>query len=833
MAGETPLSYVIRVKDDGSAVIERFNQNINNGLNRVPPAANQAGQSIQNVGNQARQAGQNIQNMGNQAQGAAQKMSGFQKMALGAFSIGAITAFSKASVENFNRYEDSVARLRALSLSTTGAVGKGFEGLKAQAVDMSKVMRYSATEVTQAMSAMKTFGLNESQIERGVKGVIDLATNELLSVKDAARVALSVQATLGKGSEDLTHALDTLAVTSVRTATNLTELGEAYKYIGVSPKLAGVSLEEVAATLGALANNGIRASMAGTTMRAMFNRILRPTADVARALRELNLLTEDGTKKYENYLDVIRAISQVEEKAAFAKRIFGERAMTGVTALAEDPEQIPQIIAQLSGSLGHNARMAEELNKGLAGSTERMKQGIENLVNVIVENLSPEIKGLTDAIATASNYWADMFRGDRSWSPEMEAERFRRFGKKTDPETYAFEQEQVRVSWGMDKSAGEASLRQRGSPGSAPAWDPSGKLIDSRARWAQTLQTLNWKPKFDDGVSQVAEWKNYQDQLRQIDAFLDEDEYFDSHGIQGVMRAAGKNWKDVVPKPAKPPKKAKPIEYNRNGPAWMEEALAEGFKYRADQEASMREGQTALEGMKAETWIPESEIELLSERMDAVNGIFQAAANQNELVLFQYGERSRTHLLRLVQYHNEASKKQVGVEKAKRDLMYGIAMEGASALVTLFVNGETERFKWAKKIATAEAVVNTFRAAQQIWADPSLLYAEKVLAVGATVLAGAANVAKINATNIGSGASGLTADSPDFGGGGGLDFAPSFAGGPAADDIVSNSGSRSLMVNINVDGFVGSEATLASKVAEMIKEAAGDDLDFGLSINRS
>ena len=69
---------------------------------------------------------------------------------------------------------------------------------------------------------------------------------------------------------------DVMTATANNSAQTLTDLGEAMKYTAPIAAEYGLTLEETAKTLGALANFGIKGSMAGTTMKNILLRLADP-----------------------------------------------------------------------------------------------------------------------------------------------------------------------------------------------------------------------------------------------------------------------------------------------------------------------------------------------------------------------------------------------------------------------------------------------------------------------------------------------------------------------------------------------------------------------------
>lgn len=837
MAGPTPLEYVIRVKDDGTATIEKFNRTISQGLNQIPPQANNAANSVNNLNNSLTRAANTAANASSSSQRLKQSW-----LALSAQSyvlnntLGFVKRTIEGSITGFNKYEDSVSRLRALTLTSTGEMSKGFEGLKNQALDMSNKFRNSALEINQAMSFMKQFGLTEGQINKGIKGTIDLATNELLTVQQAARVALQVQTSLGKGSEDLSKALDILTVASAESGASLTDLGESWKYVGINPKLQGVSLQETAAALMVFADAGIRGSMAGTTLRAALTRLDNPVAGARKALQELGLMTESGERKFENFIDVLRRLDGVANKSAFINKIFGLRATTGLTGLAEDMKAFDKAVQSLQDSEGRNARVAAEMNKGLAASTDRLVNSMTNLTNAIIERFFPGLKNLADDLATSIQYFTpDNSKaqiGPKSVSGMPSDMLFGPGWANGNEELKQFQREFLAAK------NREMSVVERGD---FEEWSRGVTLPGIRG-----IKDWNWQPTPGTQFTEDVVRKGLSGAESAWNAFdvrsLDPRRYLDilpgeTAAQKAARRVMGSGFSGELPgfvtrgQKELAVKKKDPVPYGDDF-----------FPISASNEKKMVEQHEAFMKMKdelsqydaqlrAEMWFPESELEILTERMQGVNDIFLNAANVNERVFFESRARSQSNILSLVKFHSDAAKRQVDVERSKKALMLGIASEGTAALVDIFVKGEVGRFKAAKHVGRAMALIDTYQAANQVLADKSLPTVAKFGAVAAIVAAGIANVAKIGRTEIGSGGGegeGVGAGISDFGG---FD-SPSFSSSPSSSDVVLSGSGRTIVANINVDGFVGSEATLASKIAEVLQEAVGDDINAGVTVSR-
>jgi len=175
-------------------------------------------------------------------------------------------------------FEQSMARVRAL----TGATGSDFESLQAQALTLGRTTVFSARQAADAMGYFALAGFDTNKILTAMPATLNLAAAGQMDVAQAADIAAKVMAGMGIEAEGLGHAVDVLAKAFTSSNTDLVQLGTAFKYVGPVAKSAGVSMEEITATLMAVSNAGIQAGMAGTTLRGVLARLAGQPAELKK-----------------------------------------------------------------------------------------------------------------------------------------------------------------------------------------------------------------------------------------------------------------------------------------------------------------------------------------------------------------------------------------------------------------------------------------------------------------------------------------------------------------------------------------------------------------------
>lgn len=202
---------------------------------------------------------------------------------------GAVVAFANNSVEVGKQFDAAMANVAAIS----GATGDALNDLREKAIAMGGSTRFSATEAADALGYMAMAGWEPQEMMDGLKGVMDLAAASgegLARVSDIVTDALTA---FGLEAEDSAHFADVLAVASSAANTNVSMMGETFKYVAPLAGTLGYQIEDMAVSIGLMANAGIKASQAGTSLRAGLSKLVKPTDDAISKLKELGLTVQN------------------------------------------------------------------------------------------------------------------------------------------------------------------------------------------------------------------------------------------------------------------------------------------------------------------------------------------------------------------------------------------------------------------------------------------------------------------------------------------------------------------------------------------------------------
>lgn len=202
--------------------------------------------------------------------------------------------------------------------SVTDPTEKQFEKLTQRAQELGATTKFTAEEAAEALYYMGIAGWDTEEMLSGVEGVLNLAAasgEDLGRVSDIVTDALTA---MGLTAEDTGHFVNVLAAAATNSNTTVGMMGEAFKYLATTGGTLGYSIDDIAAALGLLANNGIKATQAGTSMRQILNTLIAPSDKAAEAMQALGLsLFEVGTDKRKPLMQVVQELRQIFADANF------------------------------------------------------------------------------------------------------------------------------------------------------------------------------------------------------------------------------------------------------------------------------------------------------------------------------------------------------------------------------------------------------------------------------------------------------------------------------------------------------------------------------------
>lgn len=332
-------------------------------------------------------------------------------VAKGAAALG-IGKLFKDAIQNGSDFEAKMSEVQAIA----GASGEDLRALTEKAKEMGAATKFSATESADALKYMSMAGWDAEQMISGLPGVMNLAAasgEELGAVSDIVTDAMTA---FGLQASDSAHFADVLAKASSSSNTNVGLMGETFKYVAPIAGSMKYSVEDTATAIGLMANAGIKGGEAGTALRAMLTRLVKPPKDAAEALDELGISAQnsDGTMKplREVIGDLRGKFSELDDsqKAQYAASIAGQEAMSGLLAIVgasdSDFEKLTKSIYNANGAAQEQADTMNDNLKGamfeLGSAAEavgiEIYDGIKGPLKKTVKEAATQVRGLASTI---------------------------------------------------------------------------------------------------------------------------------------------------------------------------------------------------------------------------------------------------------------------------------------------------------------------------------------------------------------------------------------------------------------------------------------------------
>ena len=307
----------------------------------------------------------------------------------------AVGGLGVAAVKVASDFDSAMSQVAAVS----GATGKDLEALRDKAREMGSKTKFSASEAAEAMNYMAMAGWKTNDMLSGIEGIMNLAAasgEDLATTSDIVTDALTA---LGLSAEDSGHFADILAAASSNANTNVSMMGETFKYCAPVAGALGFTAEDTAEAIGLMANAGIKSSQAGTAMRSMMTNLTGEVKFVGDAFGELTIQTTNTDGSMRSLGDILAdcrtAFAQMSEseKAANAEALVGKNAMSGFLAVMNAaPGDIEKLNSAINNCDGTAEKMAATMQDNLAGQLTILKSQLEELAISIGEILMPYIR---------------------------------------------------------------------------------------------------------------------------------------------------------------------------------------------------------------------------------------------------------------------------------------------------------------------------------------------------------------------------------------------------------------------------------------------------------
>ena len=225
----------------------------------------------------------------------------------GAAAIGlAVGKFVSEGISAYSEFENAISEINARTQLTEDEM----EGVAAKAKQMGIETAFSATDSANAMLQLITSGSEAAEAIQLLPDVLNLAAASGLDLETSADALTDVMKQFGIGAEGATRVVDTLTAASQSSSATVADMIAAMANGGVVAAGYGISLEQTAAALAVIAENGVKGSEAGTQFKSMLVQANRGVAASEGALKQLGLALWGAEHGFDDYSDAAAAAAE-------------------------------------------------------------------------------------------------------------------------------------------------------------------------------------------------------------------------------------------------------------------------------------------------------------------------------------------------------------------------------------------------------------------------------------------------------------------------------------------------------------------------------------------
>lgn len=307
------------------------------------------------------------------------------------------------SIKSFAKFDDQMRLVRAVTQATDG----DFADLTTTAQRLGRETSYTAQQVAEGMTSLGRMGFKPAEIQNAIAPVMNLARATGTELAESADIAANSLRIFGLESTKMSSVADVLTTTANGSAQTLTDLFEALKMAGPQARVAGESITDTSASIGVLANMGIKGSLAGTALRKSFSRMAQ--TKVQDILKSVGVEAVDSSGNLRKMADILTDLARgmqgmgSAEKIAFAEEIFDIRGSLAGLSLTTNIKGLEDFRVKLQDIEGVAAATSKAMDAGIGGSFRLFMSAVEGAMNAIGAAVNKTLQPLIDKITVVIN----------------------------------------------------------------------------------------------------------------------------------------------------------------------------------------------------------------------------------------------------------------------------------------------------------------------------------------------------------------------------------------------------------------------------------------------
>ena len=309
--------------------------------------------------------------------------------------LAGFTLSTKKAID-FESQINTTKSLLADTIPTADELNSTTQKLGESSKNWAKQYGISTASINEGMQEIIKKGFDANQTIEAMPAILDAAKASGEDFNTVMNATTNILQQFGLSTQDTERVTNSLTFVANKTAAGFADMGAAMEYVGPVAKNVGMDLEETAAAVGLLSNNGIAGEKAGTALRGALTRLLKPSEQNAKAMEKLGFSAEEfrsGAIKLPDILDRIKKNTEGmtdAQKSALIATAFGTEAQTAMNILVDQGgDALRNLANETKGATTYTKDLANELSKSSKNGVERFKSSLEVLQINIGQKLLP------------------------------------------------------------------------------------------------------------------------------------------------------------------------------------------------------------------------------------------------------------------------------------------------------------------------------------------------------------------------------------------------------------------------------------------------------------
>ena len=320
---------------------------------------------------------------------------------------GAFFGVSLGLTDTINTQKDFEAAMSQVQ-AVSGADSDELEQLTKKAEEMGATTKFTATDSAEAFNYMAMAGWKTEDMLDGISGIMQLAAAANEDLGTTSDIVTDALTAFGLKASDAGMFSDVLAAASSNANTNVSMMGETFKFAASMAGSLGYSVQDVALMTGLMANSGIKASMAGTALNSIMTRLSTNTHHARDTLEELGIKFFDAQGNARPLVDVMEELRDAtanmndEQKTSVANAIAGTNSQKGLLAILNASETDYNKLANaIDNATGASERMADTQLDNLSGSITLLQSAVDGVKISFGSRLNHYVRDVADGLTAA------------------------------------------------------------------------------------------------------------------------------------------------------------------------------------------------------------------------------------------------------------------------------------------------------------------------------------------------------------------------------------------------------------------------------------------------